>query len=145
MIVNCGMKKRIYSICAMNFQYFSPLHNLTWFPNWQLKTRRRSKTLNRSQRWGRAKFAENLRAFPFNKDLSNETTFRLINLAGQYQCLKDSKRTIRTKKEQTRTAGPRDQIWKGYRISSGKGNRKYNSVQKSMELKLKRYFHIILL
>jgi hypothetical protein len=33
---------------------------------------------------GRAKFAENLRASPLNKDLSNETTFGLIPLAGQY-------------------------------------------------------------
>jgi hypothetical protein len=33
---------------------------------------------------GQAKFAENLPASPFNKDLSNETTFGLINLAGQY-------------------------------------------------------------
>jgi hypothetical protein len=31
-----------------------------------------------------AKFAKNLRASPFNKDLSNETTFSLIHLAGQY-------------------------------------------------------------
>ncbi len=33
---------------------------------------------------GRAKLAENLRASPFNKELSNETTFSLIRLAGQY-------------------------------------------------------------
>ncbi len=33
---------------------------------------------------GRAKFAENLRAFPINKYLSNETTGSLIHLAGQY-------------------------------------------------------------
>ncbi len=31
-----------------------------------------------------AKFAENLRATPFNEDLPNETTFSLIHLAGQY-------------------------------------------------------------
>jgi hypothetical protein len=97
------------------------------------KERRSSKTLNRSQRWGKAKFSENLCASPINKDLLNETDFSLIHIAGQYQFLKDSKRTIRTKKEQARRAY-RDQIWKGYRISSGKGNRKYNIVQKSMEL-----------
>jgi hypothetical protein len=34
--------------------------------------------------WGRAIFAENLRSSPFNKDLSNETTFSLIHLDGQY-------------------------------------------------------------
>jgi len=37
-----------------------------------------------SQDGGRAKFAENLRAFPFNKDQPNESTFRQIHLAGQY-------------------------------------------------------------
>jgi hypothetical protein len=31
-----------------------------------------------------AKFAENLRASPFNKDISNKTTFSLIHLDGQY-------------------------------------------------------------
>jgi hypothetical protein len=30
------------------------------------------------------KFAENLRASPFDKDLSNETTVNPIHLAGQY-------------------------------------------------------------
>jgi hypothetical protein len=41
--------------------------------------------LKGSQKMGvRAKFAENLRASPFNKGLSNETTFSLILLAGQY-------------------------------------------------------------
>jgi hypothetical protein len=29
---------------------------------------------------GRAKFAENIRASPFNKDLSNETTFNMISI-----------------------------------------------------------------
>jgi hypothetical protein len=33
---------------------------------------------------GQAVFAENLHASPFNKDLSNEATFSLIHLAGQY-------------------------------------------------------------
>jgi hypothetical protein len=33
---------------------------------------------------GRAKFAENFRASPFNKDLSHETAFSVIYLAGQY-------------------------------------------------------------
>jgi hypothetical protein len=33
------------------------------------------------------KFAENLRASPFTKDLSNETTFSLVHLAGQYKYL----------------------------------------------------------
>ncbi len=28
--------------------------------------------------WGRTKFAENLRASPFNKDQSNETTFNQV-------------------------------------------------------------------
>jgi hypothetical protein len=37
---------------------------------------------------GQAKFAENLRASPFNKDLSNETTFSLIHLAGQVKYIK---------------------------------------------------------
>jgi hypothetical protein len=34
------------------------------------------------------KFAKNLRAFPFNKDLSNETTFSLIHIAEQYGTFK---------------------------------------------------------
>jgi hypothetical protein len=42
------------------------------------------KLLGLSEDGGRAKFAENFRASPFNKDLSNETTFSLIHLAGQY-------------------------------------------------------------
>ncbi len=37
-----------------------------------------------SQDRGRAKFAENLRASSFQKDLSNETTFGQIHLDGQY-------------------------------------------------------------
>jgi hypothetical protein len=37
-----------------------------------------------SQNVGRTKLAKNLRASPFNKELSNETTFSLIHLAGQY-------------------------------------------------------------
>jgi hypothetical protein len=36
-----------------------------------------------SQDGGRVKFAENLRASPFNDDLSNDTTFSQIYLAGQ--------------------------------------------------------------
>ena len=36
-----------------------------------------------SQAGGRAKFAENLRASHFNGDLSNETTFSQMHLAGQ--------------------------------------------------------------
>ncbi len=35
---------------------------------------------------GRVKLAENLRASPFNKDLSNETTFSQIHLVGQVLC-----------------------------------------------------------
>jgi hypothetical protein len=50
-----------------------------------LKTRRRSNTLKGSQRTGCGQNAlKNLRASPFNKDLSNETTFSPIHLAGQY-------------------------------------------------------------
>jgi hypothetical protein len=37
-----------------------------------------------SEDGGRVKFDENLRNSPFNKDLSIETTFSLIHLAGQY-------------------------------------------------------------
>jgi hypothetical protein len=37
-----------------------------------------------SQEGGRVKLAENLRASPLNNELSNETTFSLIHLAGQY-------------------------------------------------------------
>jgi hypothetical protein len=37
-----------------------------------------------SQVGGKAKFAENLRPSPITKQLSNETTFSLIHLAGQY-------------------------------------------------------------
>jgi hypothetical protein len=37
-----------------------------------------------SEDGGRAKLIENLRAAPFNKDLSKETPFILIHLAGQY-------------------------------------------------------------
>ncbi len=37
-----------------------------------------------SQDGGRAKLAEYLRASPFKKELSNETTYSLIYLAGQY-------------------------------------------------------------
>ncbi len=33
---------------------------------------------------GGAKFAENLRAYPFNKGLSKEATFSQIYVAGQY-------------------------------------------------------------
>ncbi len=55
----------------MNFRV---LH-LKWFPNWQIGL---------SEDRGRAKFAENLRASPFNNDLSNEATFSLIHLDGQY-------------------------------------------------------------
>jgi hypothetical protein len=40
------------------------------------------KGLSEAGGWG--KFAENLRASPFNKNLSNETTFSQIHLAGQY-------------------------------------------------------------
>ncbi len=43
------------------------------------KTRRRSK-----EDGGQAKFTENLRASPFDKDLSNETTFSLIHLTGKF-------------------------------------------------------------
>jgi hypothetical protein len=42
---------------------------------------------------GWAKFAENLRISPFNKDLSNEATFSLSHLAGYY--LKNTKRFYR--------------------------------------------------
>ncbi len=37
-----------------------------------------------SQDGWRPKFAENLRAAPCNKELSNETFFSLVNIAGQY-------------------------------------------------------------
>jgi hypothetical protein len=37
-----------------------------------------------SQDGGRAKIAKNIRASPFNKDLSNDTTFSQIHLDGQY-------------------------------------------------------------
>jgi hypothetical protein len=50
------------------------------------KIRRRSKTLKGSQRiCGRAKFAENLRTAPFNKD---ETTFSQTHVSGQSFCEK---------------------------------------------------------
>jgi hypothetical protein len=45
------------------------------------KKRRRSSTLKGSQRM---RGGQNLHASPLNKDLSNETTFCLIHLAGQY-------------------------------------------------------------
>jgi hypothetical protein len=37
-----------------------------------------------SEDGGRPKFAVNLRASSFNKNISNETTFRLIHFAGKY-------------------------------------------------------------
>jgi hypothetical protein len=40
--------------------------------------------LKASQKMGGGQLTENLRASPFNNDLSNETTFSLIHLAGQY-------------------------------------------------------------
>ncbi len=64
---------------AMNFH----LRHLNWFVNWQLKERG-ALTLKRVLRGGRGKFAENLCASPFKKDLSNETTFSLVHLDRQY-------------------------------------------------------------
>ncbi len=40
--------------------------------------------LKDSQKVGHGDFSENLRAFLFNKDRSNETNFSWIRLAGQY-------------------------------------------------------------
>ncbi len=66
---------------AMNFHLQHP----NWFLNWQLKNEEEVENFKGlSEGEGRAKFAENLRASLFNKDLSNETTFSLNHLAGQY-------------------------------------------------------------
>jgi hypothetical protein len=58
---------------------------------WQLKNKETASKGSHDGRGGggRAKFAENLCASPFNKDLSNQTTFSLIHLGGQYlkKCL----------------------------------------------------------
>ncbi len=70
-------KRLFYCICIckkfpMNFHLRHLICNL--------KTRRRCKTLKGSLRMeGQAKFAANLHASLFNKDLSNETTFSLIS------------------------------------------------------------------
>jgi hypothetical protein len=54
---------------------------LNWLPNWQLKTSGRWNTLKGSQRMGGGQNSlKNLRASPFNKYLSNETTFSPIHL-----------------------------------------------------------------
>jgi hypothetical protein len=54
--------------------------HLNWLPNWQLKKRRRSNTLQRSQRMGGGQNSlKNLRASSLN-----ETNFSPIHLAVQY-------------------------------------------------------------
>jgi hypothetical protein len=55
-------------------------------PNWQLANQEEVLQYFKrlSEDGGQAKFAENLRASPFNEDLSNATTFSLMYLAGQY-------------------------------------------------------------
>jgi hypothetical protein len=62
--------------------------HLNWFPNWQLKNKEALEYFTELSEDGGggegAKFAENLSASPFYKDLSNETTFSPIHLAGQY-------------------------------------------------------------
>ncbi len=65
----------------MNFH----ISHLNWFPNWELKNREELLHFKGLSEDGRqAKFAENLGSFQFNKDLSNETTFSLIHLAGRF-------------------------------------------------------------
>ena len=90
--VNCAMvlKKRL------NFFYFQWEKEdqvrseylrsyLNWLHNWQLKSRRRSHALKGSHSMGDGRiFLKNRRDVSFNQGLSNEPTFGLIHLAGQY-------------------------------------------------------------
>ncbi len=58
---------------------------LNWLHNWQLKSRRRSHALNGSHSMGYGRiFLKSRRDVSFEKGLSNEPTFCLIHLAGQY-------------------------------------------------------------
>jgi hypothetical protein len=58
---------------------------LNWLHNWQLKSRRRSHALKGSHSMGDGRiFLKNRRDVSFNQGLSNEPTFGLIHLAGQY-------------------------------------------------------------
>jgi hypothetical protein len=52
--------------------------------SWQLGSLLPTPVRGLSQDGGRASFSLNLRASLFNDDLSNETTFSQIHLAGQY-------------------------------------------------------------
>ena len=90
--VNCAMvlkKASISSIfngqrwtkCAMNIL----CSYLNWWHNWQLKNRRRFRTLKGSHSMGNGRiFIKSLGDVSFNKDLSNEPNFDRIHLAGQY-------------------------------------------------------------
>ena len=58
---------------------------LNWLHNWQLKSRRRSHALKGSHSMGDGRiFLKSRRDVSFKKGLSNEPTFGLIHLAGQY-------------------------------------------------------------
>ncbi len=58
---------------------------LNWWHNWQLKNRRPSHTFKGSHSMGDGRiFLKSRRDTSFNKDLSNEPNFDLINLAGHY-------------------------------------------------------------
>ncbi len=73
-------KKNLIQVCSEFYR-----QQINWLPNWQFKKKRRLfNTLKVSHRLGQEKLAENRRASPFNEDLSNETTFSLINVARQY-------------------------------------------------------------
>ena len=59
---------------------------LNWLHKWQLKSRRRSHALKGSHSMGDGEFIflKNRHDVSFKKGLSNEPTFGLIHLAGQY-------------------------------------------------------------
>ncbi len=80
MIVNCGMKEKLIQ---MRSEYLRSYLNC-WY-NWQLKYRRRSRTLkgSHSMRNGRI-FLKSLGGDSVKKYLSIEPNFNRIHLAGQY-------------------------------------------------------------
>jgi hypothetical protein len=57
---------------------------LNWLHNWQLKNRRRSHSLKGSRSMGDGRIFLKTRDVSIKKGLSNEPTFGLIHLAGQY-------------------------------------------------------------
>jgi hypothetical protein len=78
MIVNCGMKEK--NLIQMRSEYSPQLSKL----NWQLKNRRRSRTLKGSHSMENGRiFLKSPGDASFNTDLSNEPNFDRIHLAGQ--------------------------------------------------------------